>query len=369
MAVFGSPLEVKEIKDSWDDILATCADGTYKQKYKIGNYKPLDLGAEGIINMQIAGREVDALADGSGMAPLSWVGIELLKTSKRLNPDRVSEYLYPDSPSWVVGTGSNADLWTTQTAYCQNSVARATWIITAEESGTVTVAYSTSSSASSYNKLSVKVNGEAVATDFAGITYIEHPVEVQAGDTVTVEAEYTVLSSSTNTSYTGRVRLTSTGQITVAAEIEDAPKRVFSHYREGTGPIGGWEKSELRVYYNDALLPLISENVRTGLKTVLKNQPACNKVGNSYAQTTEEKVCPPSYTELYASASSTNQPRYKALFPDNASRVKKKASAVSWRLRSAYSNYGFYGVQSSGSSNFSASNVSSVLALPLCFFT
>lgn len=369
VAVFGSPLEVKEIEDSWDDILAACADGTYKQKYKIGNYKPLDLGSEGIINMQIAGREVDALADGSGMAPLSWVGIELLKTSKRINPDRVSEYLYPDSPSWAVGTGSNADLWTTQTAYCQNSVARATWTITAEEAGTVTVAYSTSSANSSYNKLSVKVNGEAVATDFVGTTYIEYPVEVQVGDTVTVEAEYTVLSSSTSTSYTGKIRLTSTGQITVAAEIEDAPKQVFSHYREGTGAIGGWEKSELRVYYNDTLLPLIPENVRTRIKTVLKNHPAYDTAGNSYTQTTEEKVCPPSYTELYANASSTNQPRYKALFPDNASKVKKKAgatSAVSWRLRSANNNNNnnFNTVLSSGSNN-NNNNASSVLALPL----
>ena len=70
---------------SLNAILAACADGTYKQKYKIGNYKPLDMGTEGIINMQIAGKDVDALADGSGMAPLSWVGIELLKTNRGMN--------------------------------------------------------------------------------------------------------------------------------------------------------------------------------------------------------------------------------------------------------------------------------------------
>ncbi|WP_300685438.1 DUF6273 domain-containing protein [Acutalibacter sp. 1XD8-36] len=369
MAVFGSPLEVREIEDSWDEILAACADGTYKQKYKIGNYKPLDLGAEGIINMQIAGREVDALADGSGMAPLSWVGIELLKTSKRMNPDRVSEYTYPDSPSWAVGTGSNANIWTTQTAYCKDSVARATWTITAEEAGTVTVAYSTSSSSSSYNKLSVKINGEAIATDFVGTTYVEHPVEVQAGQIVTVEAEYTIMSSSTFSSYTGMVRMTSTGQITVAADIEDAPKRVFSHYREGTGAIGGWEKSELRTYYYDTLLPLIPENIKAQLKAVLKNQPALDTRSNQYIQTTEEKVCPPSYIEMFEDSSATNQPRYKALFLDDASRIKKKYSttkAVSWPLRSTYTNFSFGRVLSKGSYWYECTNAQ---ALPLCFFT
>lgn len=44
-AQFGSPLEIKEIEDSWEEILAAVDDGTYKQKYSIGNYKPLDLEA------------------------------------------------------------------------------------------------------------------------------------------------------------------------------------------------------------------------------------------------------------------------------------------------------------------------------------
>lgn len=105
-----------EIEDSWDEILAACADGTYKQKYKIGNYKPLDMGTEGIINMQIAGKDVDALADGSGMAPLSWIGIELLKTSKRMNPSANTEYAYLDAPSWAI-TENNANQWATQTSY------------------------------------------------------------------------------------------------------------------------------------------------------------------------------------------------------------------------------------------------------------
>ena len=85
-AQFGSPLEIKEITDPWDAILAACADGTYAGKYKIGNYKPLDLGDEGIIRMQIVARDKDALADGPGTAHFSWIGMELLKTAKNMNP-------------------------------------------------------------------------------------------------------------------------------------------------------------------------------------------------------------------------------------------------------------------------------------------
>ena len=83
-AQFGSPLEVKEITDSWETIIANIDNGTYKTKYKIGNYKPLDLGAEGVINMQIAGFDVDDLANGSGKAPITFLGIELLRTSRAM---------------------------------------------------------------------------------------------------------------------------------------------------------------------------------------------------------------------------------------------------------------------------------------------
>lgn len=88
-AQFESALEIKEITDDWATIIANIDNGTYKAKYKIGNYKPLDLGSEGIINMQIAGFHVEDLADGSGKAPITFIGVELLTTSHRMNPEFV----------------------------------------------------------------------------------------------------------------------------------------------------------------------------------------------------------------------------------------------------------------------------------------
>lgn len=84
-AQFKAAVVVEEISDTWDQILAACANGTAATKYKLGNYKPLDLGAQGIVNMQIVGRNIDALASGIGNAQLSWMSMELLASSHNMN--------------------------------------------------------------------------------------------------------------------------------------------------------------------------------------------------------------------------------------------------------------------------------------------
>jgi len=84
-AVFEAPKvwHDEEITDSWDTILSNIASGTFN--YKPGNYKPLDLGAEGIVNMQIAGLNKDPLASGSGNAKTTWISKDLLTTSHNMN--------------------------------------------------------------------------------------------------------------------------------------------------------------------------------------------------------------------------------------------------------------------------------------------
>lgn len=74
------------ITDTWDEIFANTANGTYKTKYNIGDTKELDLGTQGVINMQIIAFDTDDLADGSGKAPITWISKELLATDHRMNP-------------------------------------------------------------------------------------------------------------------------------------------------------------------------------------------------------------------------------------------------------------------------------------------
>jgi hypothetical protein len=96
-AAFESAIDVSEITDTWDQIIASIDAGTYSTKYKLGQYKPLDLGDEGIINMQIVGMDVDELSDGTGYAPLTFIGMELTNSA---SPNFANDIL-PAMPSNV----------------------------------------------------------------------------------------------------------------------------------------------------------------------------------------------------------------------------------------------------------------------------
>lgn len=71
---------------NWDSVFAAIDAGTYKNVYALGDTVPLDLGSEGLINMQIVAFDTDDLADGTGKAPITWISEELLATSCRMNP-------------------------------------------------------------------------------------------------------------------------------------------------------------------------------------------------------------------------------------------------------------------------------------------
>jgi len=88
--------------DPWDAVFASIDAGTYATDYAIGDTVPLDLGSEGVVNMQIAAFDADALADGSGNAHISFVSKELLKTKHRMNPAIVTN----DDGTYQEGTGT-----------------------------------------------------------------------------------------------------------------------------------------------------------------------------------------------------------------------------------------------------------------------
>ena len=219
------------ITDSWEEIIAACADGTYGTKYSVGDTKLLNLGSEGFVAMQIAAFDADTLADGSGKAPISWISEQLLKTDHRMNPERV-----------------------------QN------------DDGT---------------------------------------------------------------------------------------------YQEGTGGIGGWEKSEMRSYLIDTIKPLIPNSVSNAIKPVTKTQPAYNTSGLSFTQTTTDDVWIPSYSEMFRKSS-----LYYPLFQNtSANRVKKKSGSTSdsiWWLRSANFDSGFSDVYSDGGNGGDDSYGSHGVALGFC---
>ncbi len=69
-----------EIQDSWETIIKTIHKGKAQKYYSVGNWKTLDMGSEGQIRMELIGFDKDTRSDGTGKAPTTWAGIELLKT-------------------------------------------------------------------------------------------------------------------------------------------------------------------------------------------------------------------------------------------------------------------------------------------------
>ena len=91
------------ISDSWEEIIAAGEDGTYIDKYKIGDTKELDLGEEGVINMELVAFDADELADGSGKAHMTWISKDLLNTKRAMNEERTNEGGWPatDMRAWL----------------------------------------------------------------------------------------------------------------------------------------------------------------------------------------------------------------------------------------------------------------------------
>lgn len=86
---------------TWEAVAAHIEAGDYKDVYKIGDYVPVDLGSEGVVNMQIAAFDTDTLADGSGKAAITWISKELLQTTRAMND--------PNNAGWE-GSGLRASL-------------------------------------------------------------------------------------------------------------------------------------------------------------------------------------------------------------------------------------------------------------------
>ena len=83
--------EPVELTDTWEEIAAAGRDGTYKERYRIGDTKELDMGSEGIITMKLAAMDEDELADGSGKAPMTWVADDLLRSEHNMNTERTNK--------------------------------------------------------------------------------------------------------------------------------------------------------------------------------------------------------------------------------------------------------------------------------------
>ena len=125
----------------------------------------------------------------------------------------------------------------------------------------------------------------------------------------------------------------------------------------------------MRKYLKETIKPLIPETVRNAIKEVTKYSRIFDTSGtavNDVAST--EDVWIPSKREMFGAISNaeTMGPIYDGIFPDNASRVKKKVGASSasfWWCRSAGGTHGCCGVGGSGNNYTDTASSSYPLAL------
>lgn len=372
----------EEIADSWDEILAACKDGSYKSKYALGMYKPLDLGTEGVVNMRVHAMQKDYVSTGKRRVPITWIADQALTTSHRMNPGIVKNTHQVVYDTWKLNEDETE--YRRYTSLLSASVYVAAVLqatATAAGAGTYKIGFrkATNTSNTDSTTLVVNVNGTEVyngtpSRSYYSTEYVEIPVS--AGDSIEIEVRQfdnawhhnihvyfdwsSVTGGVTNASYTIGTR---------TATITDS-------YDEGTGAMGGWNKSEMREYLNNTILPLIPENVRNGIKEVRKitgsiisNTDVSSKYVTAQNEETVDKLCIPSYQELFGNTTHEYEGIDFNILP--ARRQRKKAggsSNVAYFLRTTRPDYisSFEAVNTGGSSTLNQASDAYGVVIEFC---
>lgn len=137
---------------------------------------------------------------------------------------------------------------------------------------------------------------------------------------------------------------------------------------EGTGTIGGWEKSEMRAYLKETIKPLIPAEVRNSIVEVTKYSIIYTTDAQKTEAASTEDVWIPSIREMSGTGSGfeRNGATYSAVFPI---RIKKSLNGIARKywLRSASSTSNFRTVETTGNtSNSTANYTSGYIALGFC---
>ena len=429
-AIFKRSVFDEEITDSWDQILASLDNGTYTTKYKLGNYKPLDLGTEGTVNMQIVAIDTDVAANGTGTAPLTFVAKELLNASKRMNPTMqtgtegtgaiggweksemrryLNETIKPLIPANILShiiavTKTQPAYDTSETQFTQTTTDDI-WIPSRDEvwsNGTYSAVFNSNDARKKYKVGATSASGWWTRTAGISINFICMSNGGSLSSSTASSASYIalsfclssetkaktisdswdqILSNIDNGTYATKYQVGQMKPIDfgtegvvnmqivafdtddkadgsgkapvtfVAKELLNTTKAMNPAKQagvEGTGAIGGWEKSELRQYLNETIKPLIPANIRSRMVSVTKTQPSYDTSETAVTQTTTDDIWIPSTDEVNANGT------YSAIFnSSNNSRIKRKVPTMAvnyWWLRSAGGNASAFSVTNQGGS-------------------
>ena len=129
-----------------------------------------------------------------------------------------------------------------------------------------------------------------------------------------------------------------------------------------------WEKSDMRAWLQESILPLFPDDVRSNIKEVTKY--SFDRDLNTIPST--DTIWIPSYREVFVGAynEEDNGPDYASVFSNNESRVKYKtgtSSTAGWWLRSAYGYSQYTMVSWEGDIHYVDSATEYGVAIGFCF--
>lgn len=146
----------------------------------------------------------------------------------------------------------------------------------------------------------------------------------------------------------------------------DVKRNPDGTYIEGTGTIGGWEKTEVRIHLEENIKPMIPETVRSHIVKVIKQQQACDINGNTYKQSTHDDIWIPETGEFINAENI-----YEEILRKQERRIKRKNKESNpdwWWTREASNNFSYVAIRADGSTN-STFSYSSIPRIVLCFCT
>ena len=361
-AQFGSPIEVAEITDSWDEIIASCENNTYK-KYKVGNYKTLMLSTGETLVMQIKDYEKHVLEDGN-TSKIVWEAV-VTSAQNRVNPtlkfntaigtETREVFLYDGAKTF------NAINFLANDEARFSSPGHIDFTINCENLDSIHFTGIIKSNNMLGNVLIKKDTEAAYSSYIIKETLTEKTINCRANSEVAVriilKTNQTHLIENENAYY---YVIFDNVDSDLISNITQVKAEIIKEYVKGTGIIGGWKNSELREVLNTTRYNALPENVRNAIKNIKISSASINEKLFAENVETVDKIFLRSFKDKYLLANDKYYIKYKDV--EQTTRVKYWTRDVAFK----YYNY-WYGCLSQSSPYIFDPTETNSCAIMFCF--
>lgn len=334
-AQFGSPILVEEITDSWEDIIASCNDETYK-KYKIGMYKTLVIDGIGTFVMQIKDYNVHTLLSGES-SKMVWEAV-VTPYSCALNEKDItiiSKRNFTGDTFIFDGVDTftfNNDLSLSDKDACYIEGACYSFVIDCTERKKISIRASRMENARfSYTFEKIHNDGSTTTTNFGELrsSGVSIDCENVTSLTVKIKIKPSYEHVSNDTEYFIKVEDISG---TLISNIKSEEVQIAKEIENGTGAVGGWEHSLARRKINEDIYNAIPTVVRNAIKEVKNSQIVYNSNFIKVMQNTNDKIFIRDNSRKYVLKNTTYNEKYSDISQTNAV----------WYMNRNYSNKNYY---------------------------